>query len=148
MNLVSSLFQRIKEQVESFKEPIHKTESAISALKVELGRVKQQEDDVLQGRLKECDEKEAKLNAFIGISRAHSSQLKDNGTLATYNVGTLSRLAVQINHSLCNDPFAAELYTSAMAQLRWIKLEREKIKKESEEVVGKLSDQVMLELHR
>ena len=83
MNLVSSLFQRIKEQVESFKEPIHKTESAISALKVELGRVKQQEDNVLQGRLKECDEKEAKLNAFIGISRAHSSQLKDNGTLAT-----------------------------------------------------------------
>ena len=63
----------------------------------------------------------AKVNAFIEIARTHSSTHTNASSAKPFDSGILSRLSVQINSGLSNDPYAVQLYTEATAQLIYLR---------------------------
>lgn len=70
-----------------------------------------------QEQLKENQQLQQRLKAFIGIATAHAGRcIKAEGPIPL-NSGHLSKLAVQINNRSTRDPFAASLYTEATGQL-------------------------------
>lgn len=73
-----------------------------------------------QGALETICKNISKVNAFIGIAKTHTHQLDEASEPQPYDSGLLSRLSVQINTSLSNDPFATQLYTAATAQMLYL----------------------------
>lgn len=85
-----------------------------------LGKVSQLEAS-FEEKLKKNKEEESRLNAFIGIAKAHATKLEDSGERESYDMGVLSRLTVQINNASQNDLFAEQLFTHASCQLRHVR---------------------------
>ena len=69
--------------------------------------------DALEERLAQNSNQTARVNAFIGIAKTHTTKLNQSPTPIPYDNGKLSRLAVQVNSGITNDPFATQLYTEA-----------------------------------
>lgn len=62
-----------------------------------------------------------KVNAFVGIAKAHSNCLHESVKTLVLDNGKLARLAVQINSVSHNDIYAEKLYTEATGQLIYLK---------------------------
>lgn len=75
-------------------------------------------NESFEEKIKVNKEQEARLVAYINIAKDHTSRLEDNGESEAYDAGLLSRLTVQINHGLRDDPFAGQLFMHASYQLR------------------------------
>lgn len=66
----------------------------------------------------------ARVNAFIGIAKTHTTKLIPASAPIPFDNGKLSRLAVQVNSGITDDPFATQLYTEATGQLQYLSTER------------------------
>ena len=71
-------------------------------------------------RLSEIKERKAKTQAFVDIARTHTTRTVPSDSAFEFNNRKLSQLAVQINSSNQNDPFATKLYTEATGQLLYL----------------------------
>lgn len=101
----------------------------------ELNNVKKsltQLEEVFQNKLSEVEQKRkkqledntqciTKVNAFVGIARAHTNCLRESVNAIEFDNGKLARLAVQINNVSHNDIYAEKLYTEATGQLIYLK---------------------------
>lgn len=74
----------------------------------------------LHETLETIEKDTSKVNAFIGIAKTHTSQLKEASEPQVYDSGLLSRLSVQINTGMADDPFATQLYTAATGQMLYL----------------------------
>ena len=77
-----------------------------------------------QAELEENAGKAARVRAFLGMAQAHTGSRVPATSAQPYDNGALSRLAVQIGSGASDDRFAAELYTRADGQLRYLEGER------------------------
>lgn len=91
--------------------------------------------------LEENKRRIAKVNAFIEIARTHSSTHTNASSAKPFDSGILSRLSVQINSGLSNDPFAIQLYTEATAQLMYLRSAVDLLTKKTEEHIENLSNE-------
>lgn len=71
----------------------------------------------------------ARVNAFIGIAKTHTTKLIRASSAIPFDNGKLSRLAVQVNSGIIDDPFATQLYTEATGQLQHLSEERGQIQR-------------------
>lgn len=78
-----------------------------------------------QYALETIEKNAAKVNAFISIARTHTTQLNEGVEPQAFDSGVLSRLSVQINTGIANDPFAAQLYTAATGQMVYLRQQKE-----------------------
>lgn len=69
-----------------------------------------------------------KVNAFIDIAKAHTSDLNKSALPIPFDSGSLSRLTVQIDNSSKNDVHATQLYKEATGQLMFLEQQKGKIK--------------------
>ena len=74
-----------------------------------------------------------KVNAFIDIAKAHTSDLNKSVLPIPFDSGSLSRLTVQIDNSSKNDVHATQLYKEATGQLMFLEQQKGKIKEISEQ---------------
>lgn len=104
-------------------------------------------NDVANARKKLAEDLEenkrriAKVNAFIEIARTHSSTHTNAVSPKPFDSGILSRLSVQINSGLANDPFAVQLYTEATAQLIYLRSAVDSLTQTSNEYIENLSNE-------
>lgn len=82
-----------------------------------------------------------KVNAFIDIARAHTSDINKSALPIPFDNGSLSRLTVQIDSSSKNDVHAAQLYKEATGQLMFLEQQKNKIKETGER--QKLSKKIL-----
>lgn len=87
---------------------------------------------LLQEKLEENKQRITKVNAFIGIAKTHSIKHIEAASPKPFDSGVLSRLSVQINSGLVDDPFAIQLYTEATAQLMYLETESGILSKETD----------------
>ncbi len=83
----------------------------------------------------------AKVLAFIEIARTHSLTHTNASSAKPFDSGVLSRLSVQINSGLSNDPYAVQLYTEATGQLIYLRSAVGVIKKASEDYIQDLTNE-------
>lgn len=88
--------------------------------------------DALEESLAQNATHTARVNAFIGIAKTHTTKLNQSSAPIPYDNGKLSRLAVQVNSGITDDPFATRLYTEATGQLQHLSAERERIQRTHE----------------
>ena len=77
-------------------------------------------------------QKIARTKALFDIARTHTSKHIEATEPIEYDHGVLSRLAVQINSGIKDDPFAGKLYTEASGQLMMLKNQLEVIDRRAE----------------
>lgn len=77
-------------------------------------------------------QKIARTKALFDIARTHTSKHVEAAGPIEYDHGVLSRLAVQINSGIKDDPFAGKLYTEASGQLMTLKSQLEEIDRRAE----------------
>ena len=75
--------------------------------------------------LETIEKNTSKVKAFIDIARTHTNQLNEASEPQVYDSGLLSRLSVQINTSMADDPFATQLYTAATGQMMYLKKQKD-----------------------
>lgn len=85
----------------------------------------------LQDALETIEKNILKVNAFIGIAKTHTNQLNEATEPQVYDSGLLSRLSVQINSGMTDDPFATQLYTTASAQMMYLNNQKDIIIRDS-----------------
>lgn len=95
----------------------------------------------LENDLKENKCYMAKVNAFMEIARTHSLTHVNANSAKPFNSGVLSRLSVQINSNLPDDPYAVQLYTEATAQLIYLNAIVESLTKANCEYVNALTNE-------
>ncbi len=83
----------------------------------------------------------AKVNAFIEIARTHSSIHTNASSAKPFDSGILSRLSVQINSGLSNDPYAVQLYAEATAQLIYLRSAVDSLTRASDMHIANLSNE-------
>lgn len=93
----------------------------------------------LNDDLAENNNRITKVNAFIGIAKTHSIRHNDALSAKPFDSGVLSRLSVQINSGLSDDPFAVQLYTEATAQLIYLKSEVATLTQKTESYIDTLT---------
>ena len=86
----------------------------------------------LEEDLSENRTRTTKVNAFIEIARTHSTTHVSADFAKPFDSGILSRLSVQINSGLADDPFAVKLYTEATAQMMYLQSEAAVITQKSD----------------
>lgn len=74
-----------------------------------------------------------KVNAFIDIAKAHTSDLNKSTLPIPFDGSSLSRLTVQIDNSSKNDIHATQLYKEATGQLMFLEQVKGGIKEASEQ---------------
>lgn len=74
-----------------------------------------------------------KVNAFIDIAKAHTSDLNKSTLPIPFDSSSLSRLTVQIDNSSKNDIHATQLYKEATGQLMFLEQVKGGIKEASEQ---------------
>ena len=108
--------------------------SALKKLDSELSRAKQVLNDAQQMYTNSVSEAKAafaesryqnttntaRVNAFIEIARTHTTKLLKSSSALPFDKGKLSRLAVQVNSGVIDDPFATQLYMEATGQLQYL----------------------------
>ncbi len=87
-----------------------------------------------------------KVKAFIGIAKTHSMKHIESTVAKPFDSGVLSRLSVQINSGLADDPFAVQLYTEATAQLVHLNAEVATLTKKSEQCIESLTNKHTIEI--
>lgn len=95
-------------------------------------------NNALQENLKENISKVSRVNAFISIAKTHTTHLKMSPLEIAYDNGKLSRIAVQVNSNLQDDPYATKLYEEATGQLQYLYQEKSKIEQSSAEKIKSL----------
>ena len=106
LNMLGKKLKNIKKEILRVENTFQQNLISIEHKKIEL--------------LEENNQHITKVNAFIGIAKAHASSLCESVIPYTFDNGKLARLAVQINNASHNDKFAEQRYFEATGQLKYL----------------------------
>ena len=122
MKYPKDYYEKIKKDILDFDEDIKERKEKILELGNEYNRKCTEIDEKTQIIFDETNANIKKVNAFLAIARAHTSQRPSTKSAKEFNNGILSRLAVQIDNNLSEDHYAKELYDEASAQFLGLQL--------------------------
>lgn len=123
-----SILQNIIDTLKKYQNAIVSADQAIVQAAESEATFHQAGDAVLAKKMEESLAAEKKVQAFFNIAKAHTRASASFSMPKPLDIAALSRLALQINNTSSDDPYAAKLQNEAAAQLAGILRDRETIK--------------------
>lgn len=118
--MLFSMYSNIYSKLKSNQDKIILKQAELEKIHNKFNELREQIVRENEEKLAELKEQKTKTQAFVDIARTHTTRTVPSDSAIEFNNRKLSQLAVQINSSNKNDPFATKLYTEATGQLLYL----------------------------
>ncbi|MFR8038666.1 MAG: FtsK/SpoIIIE domain-containing protein [Anaerovoracaceae bacterium] len=121
--MLFSMYSNIYSKLKTIQDNVKTKQTELEKIRSEFNELREQIVLENEKRISELKEQQTKTQAFVDIARTHTTKTVPSDSAIEFNNRKLSQLAVQINSSNKNDPFATKLYTEATGQLLYLNSE-------------------------